>query len=203
MTVYTNDIDTLRQMISRASPAGEHGGITVVTVFCSCCASLALTVVAWLWCAMLLCFTTKVHRPVRQIFRAQQRESGQGRTAISRDDERPEGRQGVLPRGGGHRRFDALNDELCDSADKANRYANILMPVIANIGNLLLCAVAIIGGCWPSRPLRDACYGGWRWAPSWHAFPAVTKQFHQPINQVSQQFNSWSWRWQAPSVSLA
>ncbi len=94
-------------------------------------------------------------------------------------------------------RFDALNDALADSADNANRYANILMPVMANIGNLSYVLTAILG-----RLLALFGTGGFTLG-GWHPFCSSTKASTSPSHRYHSSSTPSSWRWQARSAYSA
>ncbi len=100
MSIYTNDIDTLRQMISQSMPQLVSSAVTIVSVFCSMLAlSLPLTGLTLVMVCLMLFITKKAHEQVRRIFRSAAAQSGHGQRLYRGDDGGPESRQGILPRG--------------------------------------------------------------------------------------------------------
>ena len=185
MSIYTNDIDTLRQMISQSMPQLVSSAVTIVSVFCSMLAlSLPLTGLTLVMVCLMLFTTKKLTSRSGAYFVAQQRNLG---TVNGYIEEMMEGQKVVkvfCHEDESIARFDALNDALADSADNANRYANILMPVMANIGNLSYVLTAILGSLLALFGTGGFTLGGLA------SFLQFNKSFNQPISQVSQQFNS-------------
>ena len=185
MSIYTNDIDTLRQMISQSMPQLVSSAVTIVSVFCSMLAlSLPLTGLTLVMVCLMLFITKKLTSRSGAYFVAQQRNLG---TVNGYIEEMMEGQKVVkvfCHEDESIARFDALNDALADSADNANRYANILMPVMANIGNLSYVLTAILGSLLALFGTGGFTLGGLA------SFLQFNKSFNQPISQVSQQFNS-------------
>ena len=184
-SIYTNDIDTLRQMISQSMPQLVSSAVTIVSVFCSMLAlSLPLTGLTLVMVCLMLFTTKKLTSRSGAYFVAQQRNLG---TVNGYIEEMMEGQKVVkvfCHEDESIARFDALNDALADSADNANRYANILMPVMANIGNLSYVLTAILGSLLALFGTGGFTLGGLA------SFLQFNKSFNQPISQVSQQFNS-------------
>ena len=185
MSIYTNDIDTLRQMISQSMPQLVSSAVTIVSVFCSMLAlSLPLTGLTLVMVCLMLFTTKKLTSRSGAYFVAQQRNLG---TVNGYIEEMMEGQKVVkvfCHEDESIARFDALNDALADSADNANHYANILMPVMANIGNLSYVLTAILGSLLALFGTGGFTLGGLA------SFLQFNKSFNQPISQVSQQFNS-------------
>ena len=183
--ISTNDIDTLRQMISQSMPQLVSSAVTIVSVFCSMLAlSLPLTGLTLVMVCLMLFTTKKLTSRSGAYFVAQQRNLG---TVNGYIEEMMEGQKVVkvfCHEDESIARFDALNDVLADSADNANRYANILMPVMANIGNLSYVLTAILGSLLALFGTGGFTLGGLA------SFLQFNKSFNQPISQVSQQFNS-------------
>ena len=147
MSYYTNDVDTLRQMISQSLPQMLISGVTLLTVFCIMMyysVILGLIVVPGVVC-MALC-RPLCHQPLLQILPAPAGHAGQSRGLYGGDDDRPEGHQGLLPRGAQRADFDKVNGEIFFNARNGNRFANILMPLLSNIGNVMYVVVALVGG---------------------------------------------------------
>ena len=185
MSIYTNDIDTLRQMISQSMPQLVSSAVTIVSVFCSMLAlSLPLTGLTLVMVCLMLFTTKKLTSRSGAYFVAQQRNLG---TVNGYIEEMMEGQKVVkvfCHEDESIARFDALNGALADSADNANRYANILMPVMANIGNLSYVLTATLGSLLALFGTGGFTLGGLA------SFLQFNKSFNQPISQVSQQFNS-------------
>ncbi len=176
MSIYTNDIDTLRQMISQSMPQLVSSAVTIVSVFCSMLAlSLPLTGLTLVMVCLMLFTTKKLTSRSGAYFVAQQRNLG---TVNGYIEEMMEGQKVVkvfCHEDESIARFDALNDALADSADNANRYANILMPVMANIGNLSYVLTAILGSLLALFGTGGFTLGGLA------SFLQFNKSFNQPI----------------------
>ena len=192
MSYYTNDIDTLRQMISQSFPQLIIAAVTVLTVFCIMiyyCVWLTLVVVAGV--AVMLWITKKVGGGSAKYFFRQQNALGKTEGFI---EEMMNGQKVIKVFC--HEReseadFDKLNEELCHEAEQANKYANILGPILNNIGNVLYVIVAIAGGILlvfntPNLSLSGLAISISIVVP----FLNMTKQFAGNINQVSNQINS-------------
>ncbi|SHK17899.1 ABC transporter ATP-binding protein [Hespellia stercorisuis] len=185
MSVYTNDTDTLRQMISQSMPQMISSVITVVSVFISMLIlSIPLTMIT-LVVVVLMIFTTKsVGGRSSTHFIAQQRQLGAVNGYI---EEMMQGQKVVkvfCREEESLNEFNRRNDALFASADNANKYANILMPIMANLGNLSYVITAIAGGLL-------AIYGvGGFTLGSLASFLQFSKSFSQPISQMSMQLNA-------------
>lgn len=147
MSIYTNDIDTLRQMISQSMPQLLSSVITIVSVFVSMIIlSIPLTLVSLVMIAIMLFTTKKVAGLSGRYFLAQQKSLGAVNGYI---EEMMEGQKVVkvfCHEEESLERFNQLNDELYDSANNANKYGNILGPVNAQLGNVSYVVCAIAGG---------------------------------------------------------
>lgn len=185
MSVYTNDIDTLRQMISQSMPQLVSSVVTVVSVFCSMLVlNLPLTGLTVVMVGVMLFATKKLMALSGSYFVAQQRSLGAVNGYI---EEMMEGQKVVkvfCREEENTARFDALNDELFDSAYNANRFANILGPVMNNIGNISYSLTAIAGSLLAIFGVGGFTLGGLA------SFLQFNKSFNQPVSQISQQFNS-------------
>ncbi|HUM82603.1 MAG TPA: ABC transporter ATP-binding protein [Lachnospiraceae bacterium] len=185
MSVYTNDIDTLRQMISQSLPQFLSSAITIVSVFISMVIlSLPLTGITVLMIAFTLFMTKTLAGKSGSFFVKQQRDLG---TVNGYIEEMMAGEKVVKVFSHEEEtleKFNELNDQLFDSANNANKFANILMPVNAQIGNVsyVLCAVA--GGMLAILGNGSVTIG------TLASFLTFNKSINQPINQVSQQLNS-------------
>ena len=147
MSIYTNDIDTLRQMISQSMPQLLSSVITIVSVFVSMIIlSIPLTLVSLVMIAIMLFTTKKVAGLSGRYFLAQQKSLGAVNGYI---EEMMEGQKVVkvfCHEEESLEKFNQLNDELYDSANNANKYGNILGPVNAQLGNVSYVVCAIAGG---------------------------------------------------------
>lgn len=184
MSVYTNDVDTLRQMISQSIPQAMSSVITILAVFFSMLVmSWQLTIVVLVCVAVMLVMVRVIARRSGTFFIQQQADLGKLNGYI---EEMIEGQKVVkvfCHEQKAKEDFDKLNDTLAGSARKANQYANILMPAMNNVGNLQYVVIAIIGGA-------IALNGGGLTLGAIAAFLQLSKSFTQPISQISQQMNA-------------
>ncbi len=185
MSVYTNDIDTLRQMISQALPQFLQSLITVVSVFVSMISlSIPLTLITVLMVVVMLFMTMNIAKRSGKNFIAQQASLGQLNGFI---EEMISGQKVVKVFN--HEKkaveeFEKKNKELFTSAYNANKYANILAPVNAQLGNLSYVICAAAGGAMALNGIGGLTLGGLA------SFLSFNKSFNMPINQISNQFNS-------------
>ena len=184
MSMYTNDIDTLRQMISQSMPQFISSAITIVSVLVSMIIlSWPLTLVNLAMVALTLFVTGKVAGRSGVYFVEQQRNLGALNGYI---EETMSGEKVVKVFNHEEEAIEAfndLNDRLCDSADRANRFANIIAPINAQLGNLSYVVCAVVGGLM-------AIGGGLMTVGDLVAFLLFNKSFSMPINQISMQLNS-------------
>ena len=184
MSVYTNDVDTLRQMISQSIPQAMSSAVSIVAVFCSMLVmSWQLTIVVLICVAVMLVAARMIARRSGAYFIQQQMDLGRLNGYI---EEMIEGQKVVkvfCHEEKAKEGFDKVNDKLAASARKANQYANVLMPAMNNIGNLQYVIVAIVGGA-------IALSGGGLTLGAIAAFLQLSKAFTQPISQISQQLNA-------------
>lgn len=184
MSVYTNDVDTLRQMISQSIPQAMSSAVSIVAVFCSMLVmSWQLTIVVLICVAVMLVAARMIARRSGAYFIQQQMDLGRLNGYI---EEMIEGQKVVkvfCHEEKAEEGFDKVNDKLAASARKANQYANVLMPAMNNIGNLQYVIVAIVGGV-------IALSGGGLTLGAIAAFLQLSKAFTQPISQISQQLNA-------------
>lgn len=184
MSVYTNDVDTLRQLFSQSIPQIINSAATLIATLVSMITlNIPLTAVTLLMALVMLKVTSAFTKLSGQYFQRQQRDLG---TVDGFIEEMMEGQKAVKVFC--HEKqavsdFQKLNNALRDSADKANRYSNLLMPINANIGNLsyVLCAVA--GALLALNHVSGMTVG------TVIAFVGLNKNFTQPITQISQQIN--------------
>ena len=194
MSRYTNDIDTLRQMVSQSFPNLLQSAVTVLSVFFIMMyysVWMTLVVLAGVVCMVLV--TKKVGGNSAKYFIRQQKAIGKTEGYV---EEMMHGQKVVQVFC--HEReteegFDKINDELCEVSTRANKYANILMPILGNIGNILYVLVAIVGGAFLISGAPNLSLTG--------KFPLfsitfvvpflnMTKQFAGNIGQVSNQVNA-------------
>lgn len=185
MSHYTNDIDTLRQMISQSLPQMFSSIITVVTVFFAMLAtSLHLTAFVLIFIVFMMFVTKKIGGKSASFFVKQQVSLGALNGYI---EEMIHGQKVVkvfCHEDQAKESFDQLNEELRQNATEANRYANIFMPVMGNLGNMQYACIAILGGAMAISGIGGLTLGAIA------SFLQLSKSFTMPINQVSQQINS-------------
>lgn len=185
MSHFTNDTDTLRQMISQTIPQAVSSIVTVVAVFSAMLAtSWQLTAIVVVCIALMLFITGKVAGKSGKYFVKQQRSLGDVNGYI---EEMITGQKVVkvfCHEEKAEEEFDKKNDELFFNAYKANKYVNIIGPINNNLGHLQYVLLAIIGGLF-----AVAGIGGLNMA-SVAAFLQLSKSFVMPVNQVSQQLNA-------------
>ncbi len=192
MSHYTNDIDTLRQMVSQSFPSLLQAGVTVVTVF-----SIMMYYSVWMTLVIIIgvFFMVKVAKKVgggsAKYFVRQQRALGKTEGYI---EEIMNGQKVVkvfCHEEECEKEFSAINEALCQDATKANKYANILMPILGNIGNILYVIVALFGGFLILTHAKNISISGLPMGISIAVpFLNMTKQFSGNVSQVSQQLSS-------------
>lgn len=185
MSIYTNDIDTLRQLISQSLPQILNSAITVVSVFVSMVIlNIPLTVLTIVMVIVTTVVTKKFAGFSSRYFLAQQRDLGKVNGFI---EEILNGQKVVkvfTHEQENIEAFDKINDELFESAYNANMYSNMLGPVNAQIGNLSYVLCALAGGVMALSGFGGLTLG------KLASFLTFNKSFNMPISQVSQQFNS-------------
>ena len=185
MSIYTNDIDTLRQMISQSIPQIINSVVTIVSVLVSMIIlNIPLTILTLFMVGVMMVVTTKIAGQSSKYFIAQQRDIGKVNGYI---EEMMDGQKVVkvfCHEEQAMNDFKKLNDQLFDSAYNANKFANILMPANAQIGNISYVLCAIVGGILALGGVGGFTLGGLA------SFLTFNKSFNMPINQVSQQLNS-------------
>ena len=185
MSIYTNDIDTLRQLISQSLPQILNSAITVVSVFVSMVIlNIPLTILTIVMVIVTTVVTKKFAGFSSRYFLAQQRDLGKVNGFI---EEMLNGQKVVkvfTHEQENIEAFDKINDELFESAYNANMYSNMLGPVNAQIGNLSYVLCALAGGVMALSGFGGLTLG------KLASFLTFNKSFNMPISQVSQQFNS-------------
>ena len=183
MSTYTNDVDTLRQMISQSIPQVFSSVVTMASILISMFTTNVYLTLIVLGMVVLMIFCAKyLGGNSSKFFVKQQEDIGKvngyieemmsGQKVVKVFNHEEESKE----------KFDELNEELCDSSTQANMYANVLMPCIANIGNLGYVFIAIIGGMLSVNNILSI--------GSIAAFLQYIKAFTNPVSQVSQQMNS-------------
>ena len=195
MSIYTNDVDTLRQVISQSIPQLISSTFTLIgVVVCMVIRNVPLTIVSFLMVGFMLRVTMSISKKSGSYFLAQQKDLGKENGYI---EEMITGQKVIkvfCHEEESIKQFNELNNQLYDSAYNANKYANIIMPSVAQLGNLSYVICTVIGalivlsgfgieGC-PFAGLAPLTLGGLV------SFLTFNKSFNMPINQVSMQFNS-------------
>lgn len=185
MSIYTNDVDTLRQMISQSIPQLINSSITIIGVLASMIIlNIPLTLLTLVLVGLMLVVTKKATGMSGKYFVKQQKNLGEVNGFI----EEMMGGQKVVKvfchEEENKERFDKINEELCDSSYNANKFANILGPINAQIGNISYVIIAIAGGALALGGVGGFSLGGLA------SFLTFNKSLNMPINQVSMQFNS-------------
>ena len=192
MSYYTNDIDTLREMVSRSFPQVLNSAVILITLFCVMiyyCAWLAIAVVGGV--VLMTVLAKKIGGGSAKYFLRQQiaigktegyiQEMMNGQKVVKVFCHEEESLAG----------FDRINDELFADAEKANKYANTLMPILNNIGNILYALIAIFGGVLMVAKVPNLSISGMVIGISVIVpFLNMTKQFSGNVGQLSQQINA-------------
>lgn len=185
MSMYTNDIDTLRQMISQSIPQLINSAITVVTVFSyMIILSIPLTLVTLVMVTLMLVATKKVGGLSSRFFLSQQKDIGQVNGYV---EEMMNGQKVIkvfCHEEEAKEKFNELNDRLFDSAYHANMFGNVMGPINAQLGNLSYVVCTVVGGLLALTGISGLTLG------ELASFLNFNRSFIMPINQVSQQFNS-------------
>ncbi len=184
MSRFSNDTDTLRQMISQSIPQFMSSIITIVAVLAAMLmTSWALTLITLAFVVLMIFITGKIGGKSGSYFAKQQKDLGEVNGYI---EEMVNGQKVVkvfCHEEKSKQEFDELNEKLCESATSANTFANILMPIMGNLGNLLYVVIAIAGGALALWGFGGLTLGGIA------AFLQLSRSFTNPITQVAQQMN--------------
>ena len=185
MSMYTNDTDTLRQMISQSMPQLFNSAITIIsTTVCMFMLNIPLTALTFFMVGIMLVLTRKIGGLSAKHFIAQQKDIG---TVNGYIEEMMQGQRVVkvfCHEEESKDAFDKLNDALCESSYKANNYSNILGPINAQLGNISYVLCAIVGGVLAIGNVGGFTLGGLA------SFLTFNKNFNMPINQISMQINA-------------
>lgn len=185
MSVYTNDVDTLRQLISQSIPQLINSSVTLIATFISMVVlNIPLTIMALVMVGIMLLAASKIGSKSSIHFRKQQQSLGQVNGYI---EEMMAGQKVVkvfCHEEKSKEQFKKLNQELRESTCQANRFANIMMPVNGNLANISYVLCAVLGAV-----LALGGYSGLTLG-TLVSFLTLNKNFTQPITQISQQMNS-------------
>ena len=185
MSHYTNDTDTLMQMISQSLPNLMASTVTIVAVFCAMLTiSIPLTVFILLFVFIMLKITGKVASKSGKYFANQQATLGKANGYVEEMINKKKVVKVFTYEEEAKEKFNKINEELCENTTQANKYANILMPMLNNLGNLEYVLVAIIGG------FIAINWNGLLSVGAIASFLQLTKSFNQPVMQISNQLNS-------------
>ncbi len=185
MSVYTNDVDTLRQLMSQSIPQTINSLVTIVVTFFSMVVlDIPLTILS-IFMIMIMMFTTsKLSKKTGRYFADQQRDLGKLNGFI---EEMMEGQKVIkvfCHEEKSIEEFEFINEQLRNSANNANKFANIMMPINSNLGNISYVLCAGIGGILALSGFTGLTLG------TLVSFLTLNKSFTQPITQISQQMNS-------------
>ena len=185
MSVYTNDVDTLRQLISQSIPQVVNSAVTIVITFVSMIVlDIPLTLLTLVMIGIMMITTKQLSGKSGRYFGEQQKNLGRVNGYI---EEMMEGQKVVkvfCHEEKSVKDFRTLNEELRDSADKANTFANIMMPVNGNLGNISYVLCAVLGAVLALKGFGGLTLG------TLVSFLTLNKNFTQPVTQISQQMNS-------------
>ncbi len=185
MSVYTNDVDTLRQLISQSIPQVINSIVTIVITFISMVAlDIPLTLITLVMVCFMLFSVKTITAKSKYYFEKQQKSLGKVNGYI---EEMMEGQKVVkvfCHEEKSLEQFKIINDELRDNADNANKFANIMMPLNFNLGNISYVLCAVIGAILSLNGVLGLTLG------TLVSFLSLNKSFTQPISQISQQMNS-------------
>ncbi len=185
MSIYTNDIDTLRQMISQSMPQMLNSAVTIVSVFLSMVyLNIPLTILTIVMVTLVFFISGKIAGKSGRFFGAQQKDLGKLNGYI---EEMMEGQKVVkvfCHEEKSKAAFNELNEQLFSSAYNANMFANMMGPINAQLGNVSYVVCAIAGGLLALNGVGGFTLGGLV------SFLTFNKSFSMPINQLTQQMNS-------------
>ena len=185
MSMYTNDTDTLRQMISQSMPQLFNSAITIIsTTVCMLILNVPLTLLTFVMVGIMLALTKTMGGRSAKYFIAQQKDIGDLNGYI---EEMMDGQKVVkvfCHEEANKQQFDVLNEQLFHSSYQANNYSNVIGPINAQIGNISYVLCAIVGGMLAIGNIGGFKLGGLA------SFLTFNKNFNMPINQISMQVNA-------------
>lgn len=185
MSCYTNDTDTLRQMLTQSVPQMFSSAMTIICVFTAMLTtSIHMTVIVLIFVAIMILLTKKIGGQSGKFFMHQQQALGDVNGYI---EEMINGQKVIkvfCHEEDAEKDFKVKNDNLFVQAEAANKFANILMPIMNNLGNIEYVTVAMVGGALALNGIGGLTIG------AIVAFLSLTKSFTMPISQISQQLNA-------------
>ena len=185
MSYYTNDADTLREMISRSIPQFISSFITIITVFCAMIyTSIYLTIMTIVFVVLMFIVTSLVGGKASKYFVGRQKSIADMNGYI---EEMINGQRVVKVftyENRAKNKFDELNNTLCVNATRANQFANILGPILNNLGHIQYACVGLLGGIMALNNIGGLTLGAIA------SFIGLSKGFLSPVSQISQQLNS-------------
>ncbi len=185
MSVYTNDVDTLRQLMSQSIPQVINSSMTLIIALVSMISlNIPLTVITLVMVGVMLFVTSRLGGKSGKYFARQQRDLGAVNGYI---EEMMEGQKVVkvfCHEEKALENFKRINGQLRDSANNANKFANMMMPINANLGNISYVICAVAGGALAIGGYTGLTLG------TLVSFLTLNKNFTQPVTQISQQMNS-------------
>ncbi len=185
MSRYTNDIDALRQMLGQTLPQIINSAVTIISVFISMLTlSIPLTIINLCFTSLMVVFSRKAASMSSKYFTKQQESLGNLNGYI---EEMMDGQRVVKVfcyEEEAEKKFDRLNEELCENSSLANQYSNIIGPISNNLGHFTYSAIAMIGSIFAINGISGLTLGGLA------SFLQFTKSFNNPISQITQQFNN-------------
>ena len=185
MSIYTNDVDTMRQVISQTIPNVISSAITIVSTFVSMVMlSFPLTCVSIFMIAIMMIMAMKIGGKSGKYFVAQQNDLGKLNGYVEEMIDGVKVVKVFCHEKQAVEGFEKNNEKLRDSANNANKYANIMMPVMANLGNISYVLIAVVGAAMSLNGINGLTLG------TLVSFLTLNKNFTQPITQISQQVNS-------------
>ncbi|MCR5590580.1 MAG: ABC transporter ATP-binding protein/permease [Lachnospiraceae bacterium] len=192
MSLYTNDIDALRQMISQSFPQMLNTAVMIMTVICIMLYfSLYMTMVVISGVALMFVTTKVIGGGSARFFLKQQQAIGKAEGYIQETISGAKVVKVFCHEPQCREEFEKLNDELFTVASRANKYANILAPILNNMGNILYVIVGIAGGFFVSTGIKNVGIGGMDFSISLVVpFLGMTKMFCGQIGQISMQINA-------------
>ncbi len=192
MSYYTNDIDTLRQMVSQSLPQLLVSTVTVLTVFgIMLYFSLWMTLIVFFGILLMFVVTKKIGGNSSKYFTRQQISLGKAEGYVEEIMNGQKIVQVFCHERECEEKFDEINEKLFEDAKSANKFANMLMPILSNIGNVLYVTVALTGGILLLLKVKNVSLSGMAFGISIVVpFLNMTKQFCGNVSQMSNQINS-------------
>lgn len=185
MSVYTNDVDTMRQVISSTIPNVLQSSITIVSTFASMVMlSIPLTCVSLFMIAIMMVVVMKIGGKSAKYFTEQQKDLGKLNGYVEEMIEGVKVVKVFCHEEKAIEGFEENNEALRQSANNANKFANIMMPIMGNLGNISYVLIAVVGAALSLGGFASLTLG------TIVSFLTLNKNFTQPVTQISQQVNS-------------